>query len=125
MSSLLVSFLWGGESGQKQSVKLLQNMVHNTTKSPKNGKVNSYPKIDRDYYRSDRNVIQVSWLSSYVKVFKNYLLPQQPFTEKVYFVCRLEQQADERCRLQLYTLDVYFHQMVCTRILSYLCCNLK
>jgi hypothetical protein len=30
MSSLLVIFIWGGESGQKQSVKLLQNMVHST-----------------------------------------------------------------------------------------------
>jgi hypothetical protein len=30
MSSLLVIFVWGGESGQKQSVKLLQNMVHST-----------------------------------------------------------------------------------------------
>ncbi len=37
MSSLLVIFVWdgkgncvGSESGQKQSVKLLQNMVHST-----------------------------------------------------------------------------------------------
>ncbi len=31
MSSLLLIFVWGSESGQKQSVKLLQNMVYNTT----------------------------------------------------------------------------------------------
>jgi hypothetical protein len=38
MSSLLVIFVWGwcsnfvgSESGQKQSVKLLQNIVYNTT----------------------------------------------------------------------------------------------
>ncbi len=39
MLSLLVIFVWGGvsinfmgaESGQKQSVKILQNMVYNTT----------------------------------------------------------------------------------------------
>jgi hypothetical protein len=42
MSSLLVIFVWGGgeanfegsESGQKQSVKFLQNMVYNTTQHP-------------------------------------------------------------------------------------------
>jgi hypothetical protein len=41
MSSLLVIFVWGWcinfvgfESGQKQSVKLLQNMVYNTTQQP-------------------------------------------------------------------------------------------
>ncbi len=41
MSSLLVIFVWvvysnfvGSESGQKQSVKLLQNMVYNTTQHP-------------------------------------------------------------------------------------------
>ncbi len=41
MSSLLVFLFWGGvaifvgsESGQKQSVKLLQNFVYNTTRHP-------------------------------------------------------------------------------------------
>ncbi len=41
MSSLLVIFVWGGgsnfvgsESGQKQSVKLLQNMVYSTIQHP-------------------------------------------------------------------------------------------
>jgi hypothetical protein len=41
MSSLLVIFVWGwcsnfvgSEAGQKQSVKLLQNMVYNTTQHP-------------------------------------------------------------------------------------------
>jgi hypothetical protein len=84
-------------------------MVYNTTKSPQKSKVNSDPEIDRHCYGSDRNVIQVLWLFFYVKVFNIYLLPQQPFTEKVYFVCRFEQQADEKCRLQLYTFDVNFH----------------
>ncbi len=37
MPSLPVIFVWSGvgsESGQKQSVKLLQNMVYNTTQHP-------------------------------------------------------------------------------------------
>jgi hypothetical protein len=37
MSSLLMFFVWGGvgsETGQKQSVKLLQNMVYNAAQHP-------------------------------------------------------------------------------------------
>jgi hypothetical protein len=83
-------------------------MVHNTTKPPKKSKVNSDHEIDRDCYRRDRYFIQVSWLFSYVKVLKIFCY-NSFLQKKVYFVCRLEQQADDKCRLQLYTLDVYFH----------------
>ncbi len=42
MSSLLVTFVWGGGnnfvgSGHKQSVKLLQSMVYNTTQQREEG----------------------------------------------------------------------------------------